>query len=59
MLLSWDWGVAEVIVGKAKPLKMIKVEKATCEVDKTIEAAATKVKSNDITRILVAFNAIP
>ena len=55
----WDLREIEVVISKIQPLKMNKAEKAAVGDHRTIETAATEVKANHMTSVLIAFNTIP
>jgi hypothetical protein len=55
---KWDLRVIEVVKCKIKPLKLKKVEKAGVRVDRTIETAATEIKADHMTYVLITLNPI-
>ena len=55
----WDLRETEVVISKIKPLKMNEAEEAAVGEHRTIETAATEVKANHMTSLLVALHAIP
>ena len=56
---KWDLRVIEVVECKIKPLKLKKAEKAGVRVDRTIETAATKIKADHMTCVVITLNPIP
>lgn len=48
-----------MIVSKVQPPKVYKAEEAVVGVDRTIEEAATEVKTNHKTCVMVTLDAIP